>query len=315
MEENIIPHEQKNKEYYPEIYKEEMRNPEWKCEDRQIRDTPNITPIDMDTNEKQPRTSNPQKNIGYTIRTHGKYNYEIDQIFKENSKLLKYLCNKAPGTFKEGKREYPLGKIIGGLFITIEQEKMYEKDNPKIIKCDHFLRYTLDIEKFHLMDLKEIISEHLENNTNIPRLRNFFYTDYEFPPYIREYKKETYLNEIPNPRWAKSNKTTSNNKNKIKPFAFYEIDTDLLKVLSNAGYLRTNEYTARFCRISKMLHKYLESNPQTFKNKKTHKNIFNIKNTPLEILGVKTLYRYQIDTILRSKLEPTETEAEENQDI
>ena len=115
MEENIMPHEQKNSEYYTqyfETYEEEMKNPEWTCEDRQIKAKPNITPINTDTNEKQPHTNNPQKNIGYTIRIHGKYSYEIDQIFKENSKLLKYLCNKAPGTFKESKREYPLGKII-----------------------------------------------------------------------------------------------------------------------------------------------------------------------------------------------------------
>ena len=294
------------KRYYKRTDKY-TRYPELNYEDRRYNYTPDITPLKNKIEEDKQDTKITKKtNIGYFIRFHGEVCYEIDQKFKENSKLLKYLMHKAPGSFNQNKKEQGLGKIMQILMNIFNDEKLYDRQNPRIINCDHYLRYTLDIEAFHLIDLKDIVREHLLSDETIQEERNFYYLDHEYPSYVKE--KENYINNRQiEPPWTNPNSTMTKaiklfKDTKISILDMCKVDDDLMDILKKEGYIRQQEHHVSYYKISKAFIQYLLKNNNIFKNKKTHKDIFNLKDTPLQILGVDRLHKYQIDTILRTKL-------------
>ena len=83
-----------------------------------------------------------------------------------------------------------------------------------------------------------------------------------------------------------------------------EIRKKLINILKEAGYIHKRAHQIPYWKFKKAFTKYLLRNPVIFNNKKTHKHTFNLKNTPLHILGIDKLHRRQIDTVLRIKILP-----------
>ena len=133
------------KKRFYEMTDEYTRYPELKYEDRRYKFAPDITQLNNKVEDIKQNKDNQKTNIGYFFRFHGNECYEIDQKFKDNSKLLGYLMHKAPGSFDQHKKEQGLGKLMQILINIIDDEKLYDRQNPRIITCDHYLRYALDI--------------------------------------------------------------------------------------------------------------------------------------------------------------------------
>lgn len=242
-----------------------------------------------------------KQNVQYYIKFHDNENYEVKQKFKDNSKLFKYLKQKLPGVFQEHIKEYALYDIILSIIQICKKEKLYDQENPNIIVCDHYMRYTLDTEAFHLIDLIDIIHEHIANK--YIQDRNYFYTNYEIPININD--ETEYINSLINPHWTKLNaimvRAAHETKNTIR-FRYYELDTDLFNVLSKAGHINIDEQIIRYDKLVSAFFEYIYSNTHIFKNRKTHKNMIKIKNTPLQFLGISYLHKHQIKTILVTKI-------------
>ncbi len=264
-------------------------------------DTDKYTYKYTEDNRKSENKQQHKENIAYCIKFHNNDNYEVTQKFKENSKLFKYLQHKSPGRFQKHIEHYTLYDIITSIVKIVNREKLYDPENPRIVICDHYMRYTLNIEAFHFIDLIDIILDHMEPNQL--QDRNYFHSNYEIPIYVKN--KEKYINSLINPSWTKLNAImvrAEHKSTKIKWYKQYKIDTDLFNMLKEKHFLKENEQTAKYSTILFAFIQYIHMNFNIFKRKKTHKNIYNIGNTPLKILGVNKLHKYQLETMLATKL-------------
>ena len=245
-----------------------------------------------------------KQNVQYYLKFHDRRHYEVKQKFKENSKLFKYLIHKSP-RYQKHIKHYALNDIIRSIIHICMTENLHDPENPRIVICNPHMRNILGIEAFHHIDLIEIILEHIEPNET--QDRNYVYTDYETPIYITN--NEKYLNSLIDPPWTRLNAKMIRakhiyNKRKPyrKPYLKYRIDDDLFEVLKKAGRVNDNQQIMKYDNIYRAFLLYVLLQLNTFNNKNTHENIINLRNTPLEILNIDRIHKYQIETILNTKI-------------
>lgn len=221
--------------------------------------------------------------------------FTIQREFVQNSKLREYLNKKFPTKVNKDRNEYTMIEILKLIETIVEDEILYDVNNPYIIICDDNLATAMNVHKTFITDTYEYIEKQL-----IPRKDQYQCRGYE------GMTNSQHLAKLPTPRWASKEatgvKALKKDITQTYPNSVFKPSKQLEKFLIEQCHRETSD-TYNIFEVIAEITNYLSINEDAL-IQESNPRIMTIKNTPLETaLEVGTFDMLQIIHLVRYQLE------------
>jgi len=229
------------------------------------------------------------------------YSYEKLRIFHPTSTLHRYLANRRPGSIPLEIRKYSMCSIILSLMEIIEDDRLFDPDNPMVVICDSFLEKALNVKAFHITDLRRIIAIQLQR---IPEKNKpyFLHDGCEIP--IRDFDENINTHALPS--WGSQAATAvlarKTMTKTFNTFAWYELSKELREVLEKPCDISKNIRYLPYGEIVNMFSYYIQQNKYKLFDPR-NPLVAIVKDDPIgKALGVKAFHQKQALCLLRNQL-------------
>ena len=226
--------------------------------------------------------------------------FMIQRDFTYDSKLREYLKRKFPTKVNDDRCEYTMREILELIGKIVENEALYDENNPYIIICDNDLAEALEVHALFTTDTYEFVEQQLP-----PRI-------YQNTPY-KQYEGMTssnHLSKLSTPKWASKEATAVKafKKDITQTYAdsLFKPTKNLEKFLIEQCHRRAYETYNIFEAIAEVTN-YLAINEENM-IKEQNPRVVIIKDTPLQdALEVGHFDMLQIIHLVRNQLDEIDT--------